>query len=66
MSLWIRLCNHTYIHTYIHTYVNVNYLHLHLHTYVHTYNTFKIKNAMNAYASCFILVKIRSAGKMAY
>ena len=19
MSLWIRLCNHTYIHTYIHT-----------------------------------------------
>ena len=20
MSLWIRLCNHTYIHTYIHTY----------------------------------------------
>ena len=23
MSLWIRLCNHTYIHTYIHIHVYV-------------------------------------------
>ena len=27
MSLWIRLCNHTYIHTYMHTCI---------HTYIHT------------------------------
>ena len=37
----------------------------HQTSYVHTYNTFKINNAFNTYASFFILVKIRSACKMA-
>ena len=32
MSLWIRLCNHTYIYTDIQTYIHTD-----IHTYRHTY-----------------------------